>query len=169
MIFIPYDNKEEANEYFNTIIDFAYDGKIGVIAEELPLISNLAVLENIILPVSYHTGATFKELESKIITKLKEYDLSHIAYYRKNQLSNFENYIVKYIMAKFYKSDLIIFFSVIRHLFGKDRTNFFKLLNFENNENFVIIENKDFHNKIEENLKIKQMDFDQWATLNLKV
>jgi ABC-type uncharacterized transport system ATPase subunit len=167
--FITYEDKVQELEYFNKIMQYTDKYKIGIISARLPLIANLAVAENIMLPISYHKNIRLKELEPKVLERLKKYDMQDILYYRKNQLNVFEEFVTKYLMASFLEADFIVFFSTLKYMHGKDRIKFFDLLLKENNnENFVVIEYNEYANLVFSKIKAEEIDFKKWVTQNLE-
>lgn len=167
--YIPYVDKSYENKYFNQLILLAKEYRLGIISDRLPLISNLAVAENIALPTSFHDNISLKIVEKKIIKELASYNLEHILYLRENQLSTFEKFIVKYITAKFYKTDAIVIFSSLHYLHGKDREDLFIFLNSVNLNKVVIIEETDFRSLINSQINIEEKSFESWVIQNLKV
>ena len=161
-------NHDEEKKFFNEILNLCKEFKIGLIAGSLPLISNLSLIENIALPASFHQGLTIKEVRHKTDDLLKEYGLKNKIHYRKNQLNNFEEFIVKYIASFLYNPRYFVFFNPLQTLFGHHRKMFYDFLGSKNTEKFVIIEDKDFEALINQNIKHKVVLFEQWVTQDLK-
>ncbi len=165
---IYYQNHEEENRFFNEIFNLCKEFKIGFITGSLPLISNLSLIENIALPVSFHQGLTIKEVQHLVNDLLKEYGLENKIHYRKNQLDNFEEFIVKYMASFLYDPKYFVFFNPLQTLFGYHRKMFYDFLGSKNTEKFVIIENKDFEALINQHIKHKVVSFEEWVTQDLK-
>ncbi len=165
---IFYKHVEDEKSYFQKIMGLCKKFKLGVVDKDLPLISNLSLIENIALPVSYHTGITLKEVMLKSESLIKEYELQDKIHFRKNQLNNFEEFIVKYISSYLYEPIFFVFFNPLQNLFGYHRKKFYDFLSSENTEKFVIIENTDFKELFDKNIKYEAVLFEEWVTRDLK-
>jgi ABC-type lipoprotein export system ATPase subunit len=65
---------------------------VGLVAVNVPLISNLNVCDNIALIIQYHRDMPVQEAESLVLTYLKRYNLEKIAQKRNPALSDRERF-----------------------------------------------------------------------------
>lgn len=166
--FIPIQNNKDKTDLLNRLMSLSDQLHLGIIASDLPLISNLAIIENIMLPSSFHHGDSLLSKEKWIKTELDRFQMADKCYHRPNQLSKFETFVVKYLAAKLYEPDHIILYASLYYLFAGDRTAYYNFLSGENTEKFVIIEGIDYKEHIESKISIQETDFQSWVTHALK-
>lgn len=72
---------------------------LGLVAVDVPLISNLNVCDNIALIIQYQKNVPVKEAEKLVISYLKRYGLENIAFKRNPSLSDEERFCVMLLRA----------------------------------------------------------------------
>ncbi|BAI80938.1 hypothetical protein DEFDS_1478 [Deferribacter desulfuricans SSM1] len=159
LIFTNKDEKELIYEIKSKRVE-----KVGFVCDSLPLISNLNLIENLLLIVEYH-GLNIDK--NSIVEDLKRYNLFNKRYYRKDSLELFEIFFVKYLMCKYFQADTICFVNQF-HSFVHKREIFYEFFRENYSENFVIIERDVYKKLLIDNLKLKEMDLDLWLKNGLK-
>jgi len=138
--------------------------KVGFVCDSLPLISNLNLIENLLLIIEYHGLNVDK---NNLVEDLKRYNLFNKRYYRKDSLELFEIFFVKYLMCKYFQADIICFVNQF-HNFVHKREIFYEFFRENYSKNFVIIERDVYKKLLIDNLKLKEMDLDLWLKNGLK-
>jgi ABC-type lipoprotein export system ATPase subunit len=82
--------------------------QLGLVAANVPLISNLDVWRNIALIYQYHQEASQKKAQAFVMQCLRRYDLEKIAYERNPMLSEEERFCVKVIRAAMVAKAIIV-------------------------------------------------------------
>ncbi|HOG18124.1 MAG TPA: hypothetical protein PLB96_12355 [Syntrophales bacterium] len=76
-----------------------HGGRVGIVSQDIPLISNLDVLGNITLIREYHGNLPREAIEDLIRDLLRRFDLAAIAHKRSAVLSGRERFVVKLLRA----------------------------------------------------------------------
>ncbi|MCA1928173.1 MAG: hypothetical protein LDL09_07090 [Calditerrivibrio sp.] len=162
-------NKEEETVIVNKLITYNEENlNIFIIADQLPLISNLSVIENIILPASYHRHKKIVEYIDIAHRYLSEYGLENRIYARKGDLNSYEIFLIKYISSKISEVDNIAFISPLNSvdvMYHGNLYDFFKNCN----ENYLILDYNESYNKYKNINGLLKMEFDEWLIQGLKV
>lgn len=125
------------------IVDYVMNEKLGVIAivnRNFPLISNLSVIENLMLVGSYHLSKNIKQLESDIFADLKKFNMDSKIHYRKERLSEFEDFLVRFLQAKHSYFNFVFIIDELTRIDEKNRDEFLDIIDKEENDNLVFIE-----------------------------
>ncbi|ADR19489.1 hypothetical protein [Calditerrivibrio nitroreducens] len=144
-----------------------YDLKYYIIYRYLPLVGNLSVLENIALPTSYFKRIGIKEIIHSVERELKLFGIEDKIHYRRDQLSEFEILVVKYLSAKIFGVKEIVFIRPFDHS-GVGMSN--KLIDFLKNcdENYTILDYNETYDDYKQIDGIRAMEMDEWLTQDLK-
>lgn len=140
---------------------------IFIISEQLPLISNLSVIENIVLPASYHRHKQIVEYIDKAEKYLREYGLEEKIHLRKGDINSYDIFLIKYISSKVSEVNNIAFIAPFNSV---DVINYNKLLDFlkKCDENCLIVDYNEAYEKYKEIDGIVRMEFDEWLIQGLK-
>ncbi|KAA0259419.1 hypothetical protein FHQ18_00640 [Deferribacter autotrophicus] len=140
--------------------------KIAFVAETLPLISNLNLIENITLPIQYHG---IKYDMRQLNDDLRNYNLYDKMYYRKDGLNEIEIFFTKYLMCKYFGAKVIFFINQF-HYFVNCRELFYDFFNKQYEKNFVIIEKEIYKNILTKNLKnYDEWNLEEWLKKGLRI
>lgn len=82
--------------------------KIGYVFQQGGLISNISVLENLSMLITYHHGLRTKKAREKALEYLRNYGVVHLADLRPPQLSMGQKKIIAFIKATIFDPELII-------------------------------------------------------------
>jgi len=143
--------------------------RLGVIWDRLPLISNLSVLENIMLPLSYHERVKIMGKIDDVKHELKNHGFGDSLHERKENLSVYQIFITKYLQALFYKPAFFVFIAPMRIFAGEDEKSYFAFLAQHGSENFLILDYNGYENKYDNNIDYQKVGFDEWLIQDLKV
>ncbi|MGA1847168.1 hypothetical protein [Deferribacter abyssi] len=161
MILIFMNNKE--NDTLKYIKKNLINIKIAFVTEILPLISNLNLIENIMLPIQYH-GLKYDIVQ--LNDDLKKYNLNDKKFCRKDMLNEIEIFFTKFLMCKYFGAEIIFFINQF-HYFVNCSEVFYKFFNEQSSENFVIIEKEVYKSILTRNLvNYTEWDFDEWLKKN---
>lgn len=141
--------------------------KIYIIAKELPLISNLSVIENIVLPASYHKNARLKDYIEEALRYLEGFGLADKVHKRRDDLDEFEQMLVKYISCKIVEVKNIVFMTPMKFIAPEKFEDFKRFLK-NCDENYLIIDYNKFYNEYNDIDKLNIMGFDEWLIHALK-
>ncbi|MCX8083459.1 MAG: hypothetical protein N3C60_00855 [Calditerrivibrio sp.] len=146
----------------------AIELKYYIIYKQLPIIGNLSVLENIALPMSYHKGMKIKQLISTIQDYLNIFNLSEKIHNRRDTLSNYEIFLVKYITALMFPVELILFIMPLDHV-GIEHSHHLMDFFIKCNENYAILDYNENYDKYAQISNIIKLEYDEWLTQDLRV
>ncbi len=159
----------ELNECYNKLNEKSREVRLGFVWDRLPLISNLSVLENIMLPSGYHDSIKVKDMVDKIRDELKRYNVNeNILHARRNDLDTFQMFIVKFLQAKFYNPEYIIFINLLNLFVGEEERKLFDFFRTYGSEKFVILDYNGYESIYRKNIKYERVEFYQWVTRDLK-
>lgn len=103
---------------------------MGLVAVDVPLISNLNVCDNIALIIQYHNNVPVKEAEKLVIGHLKRCGLEQIAFKRNPSLSDEERFCAMLLRAAMVKDAYILIDRPLKILADlEDRSFFYNILN----------------------------------------
>lgn len=144
-----------------------YELKYYIIYRYLPLVGNLSVLENIALPTSYFKRIGIKDIIQSVERELKLFGIEDKIHYRRDQLSEFEILLVKYLSAKIFGVKEIVFIRPFDHS-GVGMSN--QLIDFLKNcdENYTILDYNETYDDYKQIDGIRMMEMDEWLTQDLK-
>jgi len=162
-------NFDEECYYYDRLKSKTQLIRLGIIWDRLPLISNLSVLENIMLPLSYHERVKIMGKSEDVEHELKKYGCGDIMHERKESLSVYQIFITKYLQALFYKPAFFVFIAPMRIFAGEDEKNYFAFLTEHGSENFLILDYNGYENKYDNNIDYQKVGFDEWLIQDLKV
>lgn len=165
---ITYDSMEERNVCFEMIKNVNNSRRFGIICSMLPIIGNLSVMENIMLPASYHFGMTYADGEKLILSDLRKYNMEHILDKRPSELNDFQKIIAKYLQILYMKPDWIVFLSPRRMYAAEFEDRFHDFLRYEVRENSVIIDHKKHAEMFMDLTQYTEIGFQEWLTNVLK-
>jgi len=143
--------------------------RLGLIWDKLPLISNLSVLENIMLPLSYHEGVKTTERFEDVKNELKKHGCGDILHERKESLSVYQIFLTKYLQAVFYKPSFFVFIAPMSTFAVEGEREYFAFLAEHGSENFLILDYNGYENKYDNNVDYQKVGFDEWLIRDLKV
>jgi ABC-type uncharacterized transport system ATPase subunit len=115
-------------------------GVIAIVHRGFPLISNLSVLENIMLVGSYHLAKDIKSLEDDIALYLKKFDMGLKVHFRKESLTEFEDFVVRFLQARHSYFKFIFVIDELGKISEENRDRFLNVIDKEKNDNIVFIE-----------------------------
>ncbi|MGC9062338.1 hypothetical protein [Calditerrivibrio sp.] len=144
-----------------------YELKYYVIYRYLPLVGNLSVLENIALPTSYFKRIGIKNIIHSVERELRLFGIEDKIHYRRDQLSEFEILLVKYLSAKIFGVKEIVFIRPLDHS-GVGMTN--HLIEFLKNcdENYTILDYNETYDDYKQIDGIRKMEMNEWLIQDLK-
>lgn len=147
----------------------SYLGKVALINRKFPLISNLSVFENIILPASYHSNSKYVFFEDKITEYLKRFNIYQKMHSRQNELTKFENFIVRFLQAFLSPFDKIIVINELYEFYKEERSVIFQFINDEKSDNILFMEYNRYK-EIYDDIKYQDIgDYKSWLTRDLKI
>ncbi len=94
---ISYLHDSDIIELLEALADMDIEGaalpsKIGIVSKYYPFLSNLSIIENIILPLEYHEHNTKKEAIEKVEQRLESLGLTGVMHSRKEAVNKTELY-----------------------------------------------------------------------------
>jgi ABC-type uncharacterized transport system ATPase subunit len=165
--FIYYQSDQERDQWLQELLQCASRVRIGIVANQLPIIGNLSVMENIILPASYHFSLSIKEGRKMIRNDLERLGIEHTMNLRPDALTDFEKLLIKYLQVTYLQPKWIIIISPRRMYAAEYEERFKNFLRCETRDNSVIIDHIN-HKYLFENLEnYTELDFRLWLDLNL--
>jgi len=164
-----YNSNEERLDILNRLIENAKFMKIGILSAELPIIGNLNVEENIMLPMSFHYGTSQTEAEEIILEELAKQNLEDIINLRPNQLNDYKKFVVKYLQIKLLRPEWIAVMSVRRLVTAEFEDRVYEFLRCTDVEKKVIIDHERNRHMFEDIEGYTEIGFEEWATNNLKM
>jgi ABC-type lipoprotein export system ATPase subunit len=123
-----FDNQEALDKELNGLKG-EIGKQLGLVAANVPLISNLDVWRNIALIYQYHHEASQKNAQAFVMQCLRRYDLEKIASKRNPMLSEEERFCVKVIRAAMVAEAIIVIdrpYTMLPYL--KDTTFIYEIL-----------------------------------------
>lgn len=99
---------------------------------------------------------------------LKKYNMAHSMYYKPKKLNEFELLIVKYLRASIRKPKHIFFFLPHRMLLTDDYSPFIHFIKDINSADVTVVENYRYFDEYK-NLEFKEIPYNSWQTLVLKI
>lgn len=106
---IPVTASREASDMQESIIAKLGWKKAGIVSYNLPLLSTLSSVENIMLPLNYWDKMRRKDAEPIVVDLLEKFGLSFITHYRPKKLNEYEILIVKFLRAIMRRPGHVIF------------------------------------------------------------
>ncbi len=128
----------------------------------------LSIYENISLPLQYFENVKQKDAENIVLNMLKKYNMAHAMYYKPKKLNEFELLIVKYLRASIRKPKHIFFFLPHRMLLTDDYSPFIHFIKDINSADVTVVENYRYFDEYK-NLEFKEIPYNSWQTLVLKI
>lgn len=146
-----------------------YIGKVVLINRKFPLISNLSVFENIILPATYYSSDKHIFLEDKVVEYLKRFNIHQKMHSRQNELTKFENFIVRFLQAFLSPFEKIVVINELYEFNDEEKTVIFKFIDDEKSDNILFMEyNK--YSEIYYDMKYQNIgDYKSWLIQDLKI
>ena len=138
---------------------------VSIVSYNIPLLAMLSIYENISLPLQYFENVKQKDAENIVLNMLKKYNMAHAMYYKPKKLNEFELLIVKYLRASIRKPKHIFFFLPHRMLLTDDYSPFIKDIN---SADVTVVENYRYFDEYK-NLEFKEIPYNSWQTLVLKI
>ena len=157
------DNHHDAKDIITNMIEKHSWGKVAVVSEDIPLMSSLTVLDNIVLYKCYSKRLHTSKVENEVIEFLNRYNEANIIYLHKGQLNRYQQFIAKLARATIHSPDIIIIDMPVDYL-GIENFNLFVDIIKESNtdlNNIMIIENSRFSN-LYDDLDINKVGINEW-------
>jgi ABC-type uncharacterized transport system ATPase subunit len=166
---IYYSTEPQMKIWLNTLTKIAEKQPIGLVSSFFPIIGNLSVIENILLPAAYHHKLSYAEGMTLVQKDLEKYGLNNHLHYRNNELNDFERMIVKYLQVKYLRAEWMVFFSPRRMFIAEYEERFHQFLRCEDLKKSVIIDHENHRHLFDDMQDYTEKDFDTWVTLDLKI
>ena len=141
---------------------------VSIVSYNIPLLAMLSIYENISLPLQYFENVKQKDAENIVLNMLKKYNMAHAMYYKTKKLNEFELLIVKYLRASIRKPKHIFFFLPHRMLLTDDYSPFIHFIKDINSADVTVVENYRYFDEYK-NLEFKEIPYNSWQTLVLKI
>lgn len=141
---------------------------VNIVSYNIPLLAMLSIYENISLPLQYFENVKQKDAENIVLNMLKKYNMAHAMYYKPKKLNEFELLIVKYLRASIRKPKHIFFFLPHRMLLTDDYSPFIHFIKDINSADVTVVENYRYFDEYK-NLEFKEIPYNSWQTLVLKI
>ena len=141
---------------------------VSIVSYNIPLLAMLSIYENISLPLQYFENVKQKDAENIVLNMLKKYNMAHAMYYKPKKLNEFELLIVKYLRASIRKPKHIFFFLPHRMLLTDDYSPFIHFITDINSADVTVVENYRYFDEYK-NLEFKEIPYNSWQTLVLKI
>lgn len=141
---------------------------VSIVSYNIPLLAMLSIYENISLPLQYFENVKQKDAENIVLNMLKKYNMAHSMYYKPKKLNEFELLIVKYLRASIRKPKHIFFFLPHRMLLTDDYSPFIHFIKDINSADVTVVENYRYFDEYK-NLEFKEIPYNSWQTLVLKI
>ncbi len=141
---------------------------VSIVSYNIPLLAMLSIYENISLPLQYFENVKQKDAENIVLNMLKKYNMAHAMYYKPKKLNEFELLIVKYLRASIRKPKHIFFFLPHRMLLTDDYSPFIHFIKDINSADVTVVENYRYFDEYK-NLEFKEIPYNSWQTLVLKI
>ena len=110
----------------------------------------------------------YKKDADLVLNMLKKYNMAHAMYYKPKKLNEFELLIVKYLRASIRKPKHIFFFLPHRMLLTDDYSPFIHFIKDINSADVTVVENYRYFDEYK-NLEFKEIPYNSWQTLVLKI
>jgi len=166
---IYYDDKEIMQTWLDRLTELAQKQRIGLVSSFFPIIGNLSVIENILLPAAYHHRMSYSEGLRMVGIDLDRYGLTDHLHLRSNELNDFEKMIVKYLQVKYLKAEWTVFFSPRRMFIAEYEEKFHQFLRCEDLKKSVIIDHENHRHLFDDMNDYTEKDFNTWVTQDLKI
>ena len=141
---------------------------VSIVSYNIPLLAMLSIYENISLPLQYFENVKQKDAKNIVLNMLKKYNMAHAMYYKPKKLNEFELLIVKYLRASIRKPKHIFFFLPHRMLLTDDYSPFIHFIKDINSADVTVVENYRYFDEYK-NLEFKEIPYNSWQTLVLKI
>ena len=141
---------------------------VSIVSYNIPLLAMLSIYENISLPLQYFENVKQKDAENIVLNMLKKYNMAHAMYYKPKKLNEFELLIVKYLRASIRKPKHIFFFLPHRMLLTDEYSPFIHFIKDINSADVTVVENYRYFDEYK-NLEFKEIPYNSWQTLVLKI
>ncbi|MBZ4642552.1 MAG: hypothetical protein PWQ25_1653 [Deferribacteres bacterium] len=162
------DNKINDKEIIYDILALK-NVRIAVVNKIFPLISNLSVFENIVLPVCYHTGEKLDKYYDKVASLLKQFNMDTKIHFRQNELSKYENFVVRFLQGYLSGFDKIVVINEIYDLTLEEKKSVVSFLKAEKSDNVLFMEYNRYKN-IYDGFEYNTIeDYKNWLTQGLKI
>ncbi|MCD8553024.1 hypothetical protein [Seleniivibrio sp.] len=165
---IYYKSEEQMKEWLKTLMQIVESQRVGLVSSFFPIIGNLSVIENILLPLTYHHKITYSEALDIVGKDLENFGLKDIMHFRNNQLNDYQKMIVKYLQVKYLRAEWIVFFSPRRMYIAEYEEKFHQFLRCEDLKKSVIIDHENHRHLFDDMQDYTEKDFDTWVTRDLK-
>lgn len=163
---IYYKTETEKEGWINRLLYRADQKLLGVVTGNLPILGNLTVFENIMLPASYHYGLNQKEGRKMVLSDLEKYGLEKFIDSRPDKLDDFQKFLVKYLQAVYLQSKWIVIISP-RKMYAAEYDGAFKeFFSYEIRDNSVIIDHINNKNFFQDFQNYTELDFESWLETN---
>lgn len=166
---IYYKHEDTASEWLAVLMKYASKKRIGLVSGFFPIIGNLSVLENVLLPAQYHHKMSYEYGLESVRRDLTKYDMEHHLHSRSNQLNDLERLIVKFLQVKYLQPEWMIFFSPRRMFTAEYEERFHQFLRCEDLKKSVIIDHENHRYLFEDMQDYTEKEFEQWAIQDLKI
>ena len=156
-------NQHDTKIIITDLIDKYSWGKVAVVSEDLPLMSALTVLDNIVLYKCYTQRLYIYKVENEVIEFLNRYNEPNIIYLHKGQLNKYQQFIAKLARATIHNPDIIIIDMPVDYLGIENFNLFIDVIKKSDTDlsNIMIIENTRFSN-LYDDLDINKVGIDEW-------
>lgn len=157
------ENTYDAKKTINDLIEKYSWKKVAVVSEDIPLISALTVLDNIVLYKCYAKRLYISKVENEVIEFLNRYNEPNIIYLHQRQLNKYQQFITKLARATIHDPDIIVINMPVDYL-GIEHFNLFVDIIKESNtdlNHIMVIENARFAN-LYDDLDINKVGINEW-------
>ncbi len=165
---IYYKDEEKMKGWLDILMKVVKKQRVGLVSSFFPIIGNLSVIENILLPLTYHHKITYHAALDIVQKDMEKFEMLDIMHYRSNQLNDFQKMIVKYLQVKYLRAEWTVFFSPRRMYIAEYEEKFHQFLRCEDLKKSVIIDHENHRHLFNDMQDYTEKDFDTWVTLDLK-
>lgn len=166
---IYFKTEEQGTDWYHSLMSYATHTKIGIVTGYLPIIGNLSVLENILLPAQYHHRMSYEKGYKLISDDLNTFGMIQHLHARSNQLNDFEKFIVKFLQIKYLAPEWFVIFCPRRMFVAEHENSFHNFLRCEDMKKSVIIDHENNSYMFSDLKDYIIKDFEQWVTQDLKI
>ncbi len=168
-ILIKVEGRSEADYIQQSIMDNSAWNDIGIISYNLPLISTLSAVENIMLPINYHKRINRAGAEALTSELLEKFGILHIAHLRGKDLNEHQLLIVKFLRAIISYPDVVVFILPHDMMSVEVYEIFITFVDSITNFDIVIVEHESFLPMYYKETNYTEITYEQWATHVLKI
>ncbi len=159
----------EANKIQDDILEVTKWEDIGFVSYNLPLVSTLSAIENIMLPINYHKRINMSGADSLVQELLEKFGIQNIAHYRQKSLNEHQLLIVKFLRAIIAYPSIVVFVLPHNMISVEIYDMFTDFIDSISNFDIVIIEHESFVNTFYKELNYTEISYEQWATHVLNI